>query len=210
MNEQRDAHIGKQRIETLNDGVFAIVMTLLVLELSLPIIAGKSIESELIPRLIELWPKYYSYVLSFLLLGMLWNGNRVELNSIERSDGTLVLINIVYLMFLSLLPFTTSLISSYQLAKLPLLIFGLNLGLILITRIALWRYAVAGRRLVDKDLSPKLIKTNTLIPLLALVVILINSLIALFAPLATIIIYYLMIIFYVIVIAKGSMPKLVV
>lgn len=209
MEIQRDTSIGKQRIEALTDGVFAIVMTLLVLELSLPIISEKAVDIEFVHRIIEIWPKFYSYVLSFLLLGMLWNGNRVEFNFIKKSDGTLVLMNTVYLMFLSLLPFTTSVIGEYPLAKFPMLFFGANLVFILVSRIIMWRYATAGCRLVDQDLSPQLVRTNTLIPLLALIVIVINTAVAFLNPLATIIIYYVMVFFYIFVIAKGSLPKLV-
>jgi uncharacterized membrane protein len=208
MNQKRDQDIGTQRIEALTDGVFAIVMTLLVLELSIPVIAGQAVQTELIPRLIELWPNFYSYVLSFLLLGMLWNGHRVELRLIERSDGLLVLLNTFYLLFLALLPFTTSLIAKYHLAMLPLQIFGLNIALILLARIIMWRYACWRHRLVSKELSSQLIRTNTFIPLLALLITLVNTLIAMISPLATISIYYLLVVFYIAVIIKGSMPAL--
>ncbi len=208
MANQRDVEIGTQRLETLTDGVFAIVMTLLALELSLPIISQRSLDIQLIPRLIELWPKFYSYILSFLLTGMLWNGNRVEYRYIKRSDGMLVMLTVIYLMFLTLLPFTTSVVGAYPLDKLPLLIFGINFAAILCSRIAIWRYAVGEHRLVDPDLSPQLIHTNTLIPLVAIMVAFINSLIAFVSPLAAIIIYYVLVLFYLMVIVKGAFPGL--
>lgn len=208
MDNQRDVEIGTQRVETLTDGVFAIVMTLLALELSLPIIQAKSIDMQLIPRLIDLWPKFYSYILSFLLTGMLWNGHRVEFRYIKRSDGMLVMLTIIYLMFLTLLPFTTSLLGAYPLDKLPLLIFGINFAAILCSRIVIWRYAVGEHRLVDPDLSPQLIHANTLIPLVAIIGAIINSLIAFISPLAAIIIYYTLVFFYLMVIIKGAFPGL--
>jgi len=208
MDNQRDVEIGTQRLETLTDGVFAIVMTLLALELSLPIISQRSLDIQLIPRLIELWPKFYSYILSFLLTGMLWNGNRVEYRYIKRSDGMLVMLTIIYLMFLTLLPFTTSVVGAYPLDKLPLLIFGINFAAILCSRIVIWRYAVGEHRLIDPDLSPQLIHTNTLIPLVAIMVAFINSLIAFVSPLAAMIIYYVLVLFYLLVIIKGAFPLL--
>lgn len=208
MDNQRDVEIGTQRLETLTDGVFAIVMTLLALELSLPIISQRSLDIQLIPRLIELWPKFYSYILSFLLTGMLWNGNRVEYRYIKRSDGMLVMLTVIYLMFLTLLPFTTSVVGAYPLDKLPLLIFGINFAAILCSRIVIWRYAVGEHRLVDPDLSPQLIRTNTLIPLVAILGAFINSLIAFVSPLAAIIIYYVLVLFYLMVIVKGAFPGL--
>ena len=64
------------RIEALTDGVFAIVMTLLVLDISIPEIVRSSVQAELPGRLLELWPKFYSYVLSFVVLGLMWISHR--------------------------------------------------------------------------------------------------------------------------------------
>jgi uncharacterized membrane protein len=208
MEIKRDTDIDTQRIETLTDGVFAIVLTLLALELSLPLISGRAIETELIPRLISLWPKFYSYVLAFLLIGMIWNGNRVEFRSIKRSDGMLVLLTTVYLLFLTLLPFSTSIIGAYPLSKLSFFIFGVNFSLILAVRIIIWRYAVAGHRLVAPDLSPQLIRTNTLVPLVGLVFAIFDCVVAVFSPITALILLYLMVVFYALVIIKGALPKL--
>jgi uncharacterized membrane protein len=78
------------RLEALTDGVFAIVMTLLVLEITLPEIAQPSLQAELSRKLLELWPKLYNYAISFIDLGILWGYHHLAFHSIKRSDMALV------------------------------------------------------------------------------------------------------------------------
>ena len=150
------------RIEALTDGVFAIVMTLLVLDISIPLIAHSSLQVELPRRLIELWPKFYSYVLSFIVLGMFWSNHHFAFHHIKRSNNGLVWINIFFLMFVALIPFTTSLIGDYRMEQLPFVIYVINVLLILIMRLILWTYATGKYRLVDSDINPRLVKGRKL------------------------------------------------
>jgi len=106
------------RLEFLTDGVFAIVMTLLVLEISIPEIAHPSLQVELPRRLLELWPKLYSYLLSFFVLGTLWTLHHRSFHSIKRSDNVLLWLNIFFLMFVALMPFTTSIVGNYGIGQL--------------------------------------------------------------------------------------------
>lgn len=150
------------RIEALTDGVFAIVLTLLVLDISIPLITHSSLQVELPRRLIELWPKFYSYVLSFIVLGMFWSNHHLAFHHIKRSNNGLVWINIFFLMFVALIPFTTSLIGDYRMEQLPFVIYVINVLLILIMRLILWTYATGKYRLVDSDINPRLVKGRKL------------------------------------------------
>ena len=151
------------RLEALTDGVFAIVMTLLVLELSIPEIAHPSLQAELPKRLLELWPKLYSYVLSFMVLGILWTLHHRSFHSIKRSDNVLVWLNIVFLMFVALIPFSTSLLGSYGTEQLSLVIYAINILLALAMRLIIWTYATGKYRLVDSDINPRWVKRDKLI-----------------------------------------------
>ena len=124
-----------ERIETLSDGVFSIVMTLMVFQFSVPLLAGKA---DLPWKLLELLPEFYSYVLSFVVLAMFWNGHHSAFHYIKRSDGTLVLMNIFFLMFVALTPLSTLLMGRYYLEQIPILVYVANMFLALITRFALW------------------------------------------------------------------------
>ena len=150
------------RIEALTDGVFAIVMTLLVLDISIPEIVRSSVQAELSGRLLELWPKFYSYVLSFVVLGLLWIGHRRVFHYIKRSNTVLLWINIIILMFVALIPFSTSLIGDYRMEQLAFVVYGINLFLIFAIMFILWTYATGRYRLVDREIDPRLVKRRKL------------------------------------------------
>jgi uncharacterized membrane protein len=152
------AFLAIHRLEALTDAVFAIVMTLLVLEVSIPEIAQPSLQAELPRRLIELGPKLYSYVLSFVVLGLLWSLHHLSLHSIKRSNMVLVWLNILFLMFVALIPFSTSLLGNYGTEQLSLVIYTGNVLLAAIMRLVIWVYATGKYRLVDSDISPRLVK----------------------------------------------------
>ena len=151
------------RLEALTDGVFAIVMTLLVLEISIPEIAQPSLQAELPQRLLVLWPKLYSYVLSFLVLGILWTLHHRSFHSIKRSDNELVWLNIIFLMFVALIPFSTSLLGNYGTEEISLALYATNVLLALTMRLMIWIYATGKCRLVDSDINSKWVKLDKLI-----------------------------------------------
>jgi uncharacterized membrane protein len=156
-----------ERNAMLADGVFAIVMTLMVFQFSIPLVTEKA---ELPRRLLELLPEFYSYVLSFVVLAMFWSGHHSIFHYIKRSDGTLVLLNIFFLMFVALIPFSTSLMGRYYLDQVPILVYVANCFLALITRFALWTYATGNHRLVDNDIDPRLVRSDKMMQLIGALV----------------------------------------
>ena len=130
--------LSPHRLEALTDGVFAIVMTLLVLELSVPVIAEGSVHTELGKQLLDMWPKFLSYVVTFFMLGVMWFHHHRQFSQIKQSDSILVWANIVYLMFVAILPFSTSLIGEYIEERLPVFIYGGNFIACWICRYIIW------------------------------------------------------------------------
>jgi uncharacterized membrane protein len=157
------AFLAVHRLAALTDGVFAIVMTLLVLEISVPEIAESSLHAELPRRLLELWPKILSYAISFIILGMFWYFHHFTFHYIKRSDNGLIWSNIFFLMFIALIPFSTALFGSYEKEQLPLVIYAINIILAMVMRFIMWTYATGKHRLVEKDISPRLLKWDRLI-----------------------------------------------
>jgi uncharacterized membrane protein len=153
------------RIVALTDGVFAIVMTLLVLEISIPEIAQSSLHTELPGRLLALWPKLLSYIISFIILGIFWYLHHIAFHYIKRSDNGLVWLNILFLMFIALIPFSTALFGSYGTEQLALIIYAMNIILVSATRLIIWIYATGNYRLVDSNISPSLLKWDKFISL---------------------------------------------
>src|SRR3712207_4306064 len=115
------------RLEAFSDGVFAIAITLLVLELHPP-----EVEERLLPALASQWPEYLSYIVSFTFIGSVWIAHSNMTRFMEAVTPALMRLNLILLLFVSLLPFTTSLLSA-QLEDsdegIALMLFGLNLTL---------------------------------------------------------------------------------
>ena len=122
--------IGKNRIEALSDGIFAIVMTLLILEIHVPGLPPNSPNVEVLPALIALWPKFVSYIVTFVSLGFFWVGHHIMYHAIRRADRTLLWLNILFFMFVSLLPFSTSVLNAFPQAFVAPFFFGANLAVI--------------------------------------------------------------------------------
>ncbi|MGC9517286.1 MAG: TMEM175 family protein [Methanomicrobiales archaeon] len=183
-----------KRIETLVDGIFAISMTLLVLNLDVPQITGVVTNSAIWDGLLALWPKLWTYGLSFVLLAIFWRVNHQQFHRIKKSDTALLWINVLWLMFVALVPFSTSLVGEYGEFTIAELFFQINFLMIGIFFNLNWRYA-ASRGLVDKSLTPERIehikKINYVLPIAALVAIVLTFIIPSYSSLAYFLTYFL-------------------
>ena len=138
--ENKSIELGKNRIEALSDGIFAIVMTLLVLELKVTGLPENASNVVLAPALFHLWPEFLSYIVSFIGLGIYWVAHHYMYHVIKRSDRTLLWLNILFFMFVSLIPFSANMINSYRQTQIAPLFFGANLTLIGWTLYLQWVY----------------------------------------------------------------------
>ena len=130
-----------QRIEAIGDGVFAIALTLLVLDIRVPVSEAIHSEAELIAAFCKLTPKLLAYFLSFLTLGIFWTGHAAQYHYIERSDRNLNWISLFFLLFISILPFTTAFLSEYMTFKFAIGVYWLNIFMLGIIIYLHWRYA---------------------------------------------------------------------
>ena len=153
-----DPVIPPERLKDLADGVFAIVMTILVLELAVPVVAESSTDSALLHALLAMWIEVLIYFLSFLILGMFWLIHHMIFDAIRKFDSAVVWLNIIYLMFVSLIPFSTSMYSKYAGEQITAIIYGVNQLLAFLMGFAIWSYATGNHRLVDEKLDPGLIR----------------------------------------------------
>src|SRR5919205_946635 len=101
------------RIETFSDGVFAIAMTLLVIEIGVPHIGDEAEGTTLFGALVAQWPSYLGYTISFLQIGVIWSNHHNRFSFIERSDHILLFLNILFLMCVAFIPFPTALLAEY-------------------------------------------------------------------------------------------------
>ena len=103
------------RVEAFSDGVLAIAITLLVLDLRVPPRDGT--HGSLAHQLAHEWPSYAAYVTSFLVIGIIWINHHTVFQLIGRVDRVLLFINLILLMFVAAIPFTTSLLAEYLTAE---------------------------------------------------------------------------------------------
>jgi len=150
--------LGRNRIEALTDGVFAVAMTLLVLDIRVPELQQPLATAELPLKLLSLWPKFLSYTISFVILGVYWVGHHVQLSFIRRADRPLLWINIFFLLWVALVPFSTALLSEYAKTRLAIAIYGANLIAIGLTLALHWWYATTESRHVDPDIDRGLVR----------------------------------------------------
>ncbi|HEX9371339.1 MAG TPA: TMEM175 family protein [Roseiflexaceae bacterium] len=145
-----------QRIEAFSDGVFAIAITLLVLEIKVPHLDGADGES-LSAALLRLWPSYFGYVFSFVMIGIYWANHHYIFHLYKQSDHFFSLLNVFFLMCISFLPFPTAVLAEYitdathRQDAITFYTFGLflpALGWFLV-----WLYG-SQRRLIDQRLDP--------------------------------------------------------
>lgn len=114
------------RVETLGDGVFAIAMTLLVLELKVPDTNSITSSSDLWTYLGKHYVSFSSFFLSFLSLGIVWVSHHTQFSYIEKVSRELTWVNVFLYLFVTLFPFTTSLISRFPDLKAAAILYWLN------------------------------------------------------------------------------------
>ncbi len=162
MRHDPEEHANTGRLEAFSDGVFAIAITLLVLEIGVPHVrAGESLPD----ALRHLWPSYFGYAVSFLTIGVMWVNHHAMFKDIDRQDHTLLVLNLLLLMSISFLPFPTAVIAVNirdehgRLAAT--LAYGTTFTIIAMAFDAMWLYAVAGRRLIDEHVSDARLTSRT-------------------------------------------------
>jgi uncharacterized membrane protein len=136
------------RLAALSDGIFAVAMTLLVLDLRVPVLEGGNHgehplwsagmwgdEHKVWEALSEVGPHFLPYAISFMTLGIFWIGQQTQFNHFAGTDRHLTWIHIAFLAVVSLMPFSTGLLSEYVTYRIPFILYWLNLfflGLVLL------------------------------------------------------------------------------
>jgi uncharacterized membrane protein len=144
------------------DGVMAIAITLLVLEIRVPQVeAGHSLAKALADQ----WPSYVAYVTSFLTIGIVWVNHHRMFKLISRSNHTFLMINIAFLMVIAFMPFPTALVANYvrqrHEVRTAALVYGGTMILLALMFNAVWSYASMGHRLLVEGVDPESIRRGT-------------------------------------------------
>jgi uncharacterized membrane protein len=127
------------RSEALTDGIYAVAMTLLVIELKVPEAAHLQSSAQMADALLELLPKAFAWLISFFVLAIFWTAHHRVFSHVRRADSKLVWLNLVQLAFVSLMPFSSALIGEKG-VLLSQFIYSLNMTMLAITGLWIVRY----------------------------------------------------------------------
>lgn len=192
---RRESRVRTARMEALSDGVFAIAITLLVLDLVVP--EGSD---DLLHALVHEWPTFLAYLVSFATIGAAWFAHTVISEFLTGATATLMRLNLFLLFAVSLLPFPTKLVATYISSdsneRVAVTLYGLCLLLMIAMISALWRYSESAG-LITPDLTDedRNYLRDRLLPGLAGYVVLI--LVGLVLPLVAVIGYLLIAVFLI-------------
>ena len=145
--------LSTSRLETFSDGVFAIAITLLVLDLAVAADARR----HLLRALFDLWPSYLAYITSFFMIGLVWMGHHLIVRISTGVDRRLLKINLALLFVVAFLPFPTRLLGEFirdrDAEQVAAVFYGFWLLLISVTLAGMWSYISGKRRLLPDDFS---------------------------------------------------------
>lgn len=141
--EARTRLFETSRVEAFTDGVLAVAITLLVLDLKVP----RVVHASLWHTLVEQWPSYAAYVTSFLAIGIMWINHHSVFRQIARVDRRLMFVNLLLLLLIAAVPFSTSLVSDYLLhagfnGKVAMAVYSALFCAVGLTFAMLWGYAL--------------------------------------------------------------------
>lgn len=149
----------KDRVEMLSDGLFAIVMTILMFDIKVPLSFFPLSDSSLYYSLQSLWPLFSGYVVSFLVLSMFWMSHHVLFHAVSKNvNRQLITLNMFFLMFVALIPFSTHLLGVYHEYKTAVLVYGLNVIIIGTMLLSMFWYALYSREIKNGRLAEHTIR----------------------------------------------------
>jgi uncharacterized membrane protein len=175
------------RLEALGDGIFSVAMTILVIELELPRIINGSWNGFL-DALHHIWPSLLCYMISFIVLGIMWFGHRMMFEYIARTNRYFIFLGVLFYMVVCLVPFSTRFLAQ-ALSWQSIMVYGVNLSLCNLTLYAQWLYGINRKTLMEIELPEEVRKEARILFLLSPVVYSIAILISFWAPLVSLIIY---------------------
>jgi len=155
---EREVGRDRDHIVNLSDGVFAIAITLLVLDIRVPDMPENMVASELPAALLALWPKYLGYFLSFVGISTFWMIHHSIFGPIRAYDRGLLYLNFLFLMVVAFVPFPTSLLGEYGNHQLPVAIYAATLAIGRLLLTALHWYSTRNDHLLDEAPNPATVR----------------------------------------------------
>ena len=199
LNTQLDLAMSTTRIEAFSDGVFAIAITLLIIEIKVPDI--EMLHNHTLAYYIkQQWPKYLAYIFSFIVIGIYWANHHHFFKLFVRADHTFNLLNVFFLMMIAFLPFPTGVFGEFISDPLhretALTFYSIALFLPSLLWLIIWLYGSHKRKLTHPRLKEKFIKKLTTIYILSNIFYALAIVLSFFSMIASLIVIILLTLVY--------------
>jgi uncharacterized membrane protein len=156
-----DAFVPKVKPEhviSFGDAIFAFAITLMTLSIDIPDLPTNLTQPQLLSKLYELYPQVESYIISFAVISIFWISYHQVFNYITRSHISMVYLNLLFLLLITFLSITTSLVIEYGSYQIPYVIYCVVVIMTSSLLALIWWHATKDYRLVDKDINPFFIR----------------------------------------------------
>ena len=171
-----------EHVISFSDAVFAFAITLMALAIDIPDWPTNLTQSELLDKLYDLYPQFESYIISFAVIAIFWVSYHQVFNHIKGSHITMVYLNLLFLLLVTLLSLSTSLVINYGTYQIPYVIYCIIVIMTSSLLATIWWHATRDKRLVDKNLHPLFIK-GVLVSLISIPIVFTISIIISFVDL---------------------------
>jgi len=186
--ERQVLRMASGRLEALGDGIFSVAMTILVIDMIPPILKGNS-WMDLVQALRQSWHGLLCYMISFVVLGIMWFGHRMMFEYIGRTNRYFIFLGVLFYMVVCLVPFSTKFLAHDTLKWYTILVYGVNLSLCNLTLYGQWLYGINRASLMEQPLPLEVKKEAKLLFLISPVVYAIAIGVSFFMPVLSILIY---------------------
>lgn len=147
-----------EHVISFSDAIFAFAITLMALSIDIPDLPSNLTQSELLDKLYDLFPQFESYIISFAIIAIFWVSYHQVFNHIKGSHIIMVYLNLLFLLLITLLSLSTSLVINYGAYHIPYIIYSLMVILTSSLLAMIWWHATKDKLLIDKNLHPFYIK----------------------------------------------------
>ncbi|HSD98141.1 MAG TPA: TMEM175 family protein [Patescibacteria group bacterium] len=145
--------ISQDRVLSFSDAVFAFAATLLVLKIDLPQIVRSQISTQFFAAFVTLWPQYLANIISFLVIGYYWLNHHAIFGMVKKYNTTLVWLNLLFLIFLSFLPFPVDLYGDFLTTPIVVVFYSASLAVVGLLLFLIWWYASRNHNLINEKMS---------------------------------------------------------
>lgn len=151
----------KSRVEAFSDGIFAIIVTLLVLEIKVPHISDYNSQSELLTALSALFPKFISWIMSFFTVAVIWVNHHKLFKQFKQLDSGIFWWNAVLLLWTSFIPFPTAVLGDYPGNFVSIVLYGIVMALMAASFTCMRYYVLRKGNLLEADVNTELFSKGT-------------------------------------------------